>query len=344
LSCFLDKAQAWVHWYNQSTKIKSQKINLCLTSFPDKKYLMTNFTRRKFLLTSTVLMAGSFSGNAFDLKKKRPLLAFSTLGCPDWSLEKITDFAVQHNYKGIELRGLQRELDLTKCKEFSSPQNRSATVSLMKEKGLRFVDLGSSANLHFADAAVRQKNIDEAKRFIDLAQQINCNNVRVFPNILPKNQDVNQTMDLIASGLLLLGDHAKGSNVSVLLETHGDLVKSDDVEKIMKAAEHKHVGLVWDVSNMWTITKESPAAVYKKLKKYIRHTHIKDAKLVDGKLRYTLLGQGEVPIFEAIDLLSNGGYKGFYSFEWEKLWHPEIEEPEVAFADYVKVMKKHFNK
>ena len=21
------------------------------------------------------------------------------------------------------------------------------------------------------------------------------------------------------------------------------------------------------------------------------------------------------------------GYKGYYSFEWEKLWHPEIAEP-----------------
>ncbi|HUS02751.1 MAG TPA: sugar phosphate isomerase/epimerase family protein [Chitinophagaceae bacterium] len=304
---------------------------------------MTDLTRRKFLLTSSVLLAASFTGSGFDLKKKKPLLAFSTLGCPDWSFEKITHFAVQNNYKGIELRGIQRELDLTKCKEFSTATNRSATIRMMKEKGLRFVDLGSSANLHFADAAVRQKNLDEAKRFIDLAQQIGCANIRVFPNLLPKNQDANKTMDLIANGLLHLGEYAMGSNVYVLMETHGDLVKSDDVEKIMKAAEHKHVGLVWDVTNMWTITKEFPAAVYKKLKRYIRHTHIKDAKVIDGKVQYTLLGQGEVPIFEAIDLLTNGGYKGYYSFEWEKLWHPEIEDPEVSFADYAAVMKKHFN-
>jgi sugar phosphate isomerase/epimerase len=304
---------------------------------------MTDLSRRKFIKASTVLMAASFASTGFDLKKKKPLLAFSTLGCPDWSFEKITDFALQHDYKGIELRGIQRELDLTKCKEFITAEGRSATMRMMKEKGLRFVDLGSSANLHFADAAVRQKNLDEAKRFIDLAQQIECANIRVFPNMLPKNQDTNQTMDLIANGLLHLAEYAKGSNVYVLMETHGDLVKSDDVEKVMKAAEHKHVGLVWDVSNMWTVTKESPAVVYKKLKKYIRHTHIKDAKLVDGKEQYTLLGRGEVPIFEAIDLLSAGGYKGYYSFEWEKLWHPEIEDPEISFANYATVMKKHFN-
>jgi len=54
------------------------------------------------------------------------------------------------------------------------------------------------------------------------------------------------------------------------------------------------------------------------------------------------LGQGEVPIFEAINVLSKGGYKGYYSFEWEKLWHPEIVEPEIALADYSKVMKERF--
>ena len=30
-------------------------------------------------------------------------------------------------------------------------------------------------------------------------------------------------------------------------------------------------------------------------------------------------------------MLAANDYKGFYCFEWEKKWHPEIEEPEVAF-------------
>ena len=66
------------------------------------------------------------------------------------------------------------------------------------------------------------------------------------------------------------------------------------------------------------------------------------AKLVNGEAHYVLLGQGEVPIFSAIDVLRNGGYKGYYSFEWEKLWHPELLGPEIALADYPKAMRKHF--
>jgi sugar phosphate isomerase/epimerase len=303
---------------------------------------MMNATRREFLQKSALLIATLYAGDLFAIGKSKPLLSFSTLGCPDWSFKQITDFAVQHGYKAIEVRGIQRQLDLTKCKEFSSPQNIDATLKLIKEKGLRFINLGTSANLHFAEGAEREKNLEEARKFIDLAAKINCPYIRVFPNNFPKDQDKNTTMTLIAKGLSDLGNYAKDKKVMVLMETHGEVVMMNDIEKIMQLASNSNVGLVWDVANMWSVTKESPVDVYQKLKKYIHHTHIKDLKLIDGKDQYTLLGQGEVPIFQAIDVLYKAGYKGYYSFEWEKLWHPEIAEPEIALADYAKVMKQHF--
>jgi len=275
-------------------------------------------------------------------KKDKPLLSFSTLGCPDWSFTQIIDFAASHGYDGIELRGIQREMELTRVKELSTPQARQETLGIMKDKGLRFVDLGSSANMHVADPVDRQKNMDEGRRFIDLAQQLDCPFIRVFPNSFPKDQDKAATMDLMIKGLLELAGHAKGSQVSVLVESHGDLVKIVDLETVMKAARHPNAGMVWDVTNMWTITKESPVEAYKALHPYIKHTHIKDAKLVNGEAHYVLLGQGEVPIFSAIDALRSGGYTGYYSFEWEKLWHPEIGDSDVAIADYAKVMRAHF--
>jgi sugar phosphate isomerase/epimerase len=305
---------------------------------------MIEFDRRKFLKASTLLMTAPFVPTLVAMKKNKPFLSFSTLGCPDWSFQKIIDFAVANKYNGIELRGILRQMDLTKCTEFNTSQNIAATLSLMKDKNLFFVDLGSSTNLHIADSTERKKNLDEAKRFIDLAQKIKCPYIRVFPNDIPKDQEKIQTMDLITKGLLELGDYAKGSDVKVLIETHGDLVWTQDIQKVMESAFNEHTGLVWDVTNMWSITKELPVEVYNKLKKYIRHTHIKDMKMTDGKIHYVLLGRGEVPIFTAIDALENGGYKGYYSFEWEKLWHPEIDEPEIALADYPKVMLEHFNK
>ena len=299
-------------------------------------------SRRDFIKTTT--LAGlAIATTSFKFKKYTPLLSFSTLGCPDWSFDTIVNFAAANNYNGIEVRGIKRELDLPKCPEFNSKENIQNSLKLMQSKGLKFVDLGSSAEMHHIDETEKQKNLDAAKRFIDLAQQLNCPYVRVFPNDFPKDQERNATIEVIAKNLSALGDYAKSTNVTVLMETHGEVVHADDVLKIMQSVQSPHVGLVWDIVNMWSVTKESPDAVYDKLKSYIHHTHIKDLKIVDGKEHYVLLGKGESPVFEAIDILAKNNYKGYYSFEWEKMWHPEIDEPEVALADYPKAMMQHFN-
>jgi sugar phosphate isomerase/epimerase len=303
---------------------------------------MNNKTRRDFLKASTGLLGMAIAGPSSFFSLPTQLLSFSTLGCPGWTFPTILNCAVQNDYNGIEIRGILGQLDLTKCPEFSSAERIASTRKMVEEQGLRIVDLGTSAEMHHSDPAKRLSNLNEAKRFIDLAEQLNCPYIRVFPNNLPKDEKREATIDLIIKGLMELGEYAKGTKVSVLMESHGDAVDTLELKKIMDSANHQNVGMVWDVFNMWSVTKEPPTKVYQQLKKYILHTHIKDAKIINGKEHYTLLGKGESPIFEAIDVLYNDGYKGYYSFEWEKLWHPEIEEPEIALPDYPKVMRKHF--
>jgi len=53
-----------------------------------------------------------------------------------------------------------------------------------------------------------------------------------------------------------------------------------------------------------------------------------------------LLGQGTVGVQEIVRVLAAGGYDGIYSFEWEKVWHPDIAEPDIAIPQYAGVMTK----
>jgi sugar phosphate isomerase/epimerase len=292
-------------------------------------------TRRAFLETSAGLMALAALNPLFKENKKTEKLAFSTLGCPDWSLKQIVDCSVENGYKGFEIRGLAGEMDLPKCPEFNKT-NLPASLRLIKDNDIKIINLGSSVNLHFAQEDKRKSNLDDAKRFIDLAEQLECPFVRVFPDDLPPDQTVEQTLDLIISGLITLGEYAKGSNVSILLESHGKVVYKDMLLKIMAGANHPKVGLIWDFFNMWVVTKETPKEVFDTLGKYIKHVHIKDANLVDGKPAYCLIGQGVAPLREAMDSLKRSIYKGYYSFEWEKKWHPEIQDPEIAFPHFAK--------
>ena len=301
---------------------------------------MKLFSRKKFLLSGLSLVT---LPSLLSIKKETSLkLSFSTLGCPDWSFDKIIDFARDNQYSGIEVRGILRQMDLPLVPEFSNTETISTTMKKMNDRGLKFVDLGSSCALHFPKGEERTKNLDEGKRFIDLAAKLNCPYIRVFPNQIPKDRDRQETLNLIIDGLKELGDYASNTNVTVLMESHGELIYKKDLLFVMESAASPHVGLVWDVCNMWIVTKETPEEVYASLKPYIRHTHIKDLKIENGKEEYVLLGTGIVPIFQAIDLLYKNNYPGYYSFEWEKLWHPEIPDPQIALTDYPRAVKKHF--
>lgn len=303
-----------------------------------------NQDRRAFLGLTVGLLGTGLLSHAMPAKKQKMQLAFSSIGCPDWPLDRIVKFARDKGYQGIELRGLLRELDLPRSSDFNGPDKIRAARKMVEDNGLKFVCLGASAPLHHPEGAKREQSLDEGKRFIDLAEALGCPYVRVFPNNLPKDQDKAVTLQLIRQGLQTLGDHATKTKVAVLMETHGDLIQTADIVEVMQGLERPNVGLVWDFTNMWSITKEAPISVYPKLAPYIRHVHVKDYKMQDGKMRYTLLGQGMAPAFQALDLLQRAGYKGFYSFEWEKLWHPELEEPDTALEHYVQMMRSFENR
>lgn len=300
---------------------------------------MTN--RRTFIRQSAVLAGSLLAGQALLAgTAKSPLLSYSTLGCPQWPLAQILDFGAAKGYQGIEIRGILGELNLVKVPGFTSAAAIKVTKRQFADKNLKIVNLGASAEMHHADPAKRKANLDGGKAFITLAAELGCPYVRVFPNALPADQDRQATLNLIASGLRELGTFANGTGVTVLMESHGDLVHPEDILYILKQADSPNIGLVWDIYNMWTITGESPAKIFAKLRPYIRHTHIKDGIKVNGKENYQLLGRGEAPVAEAIKVLKQSGYGGYYSFEWEKMWHPEIAEPEIAIADFPTAFKK----
>ena len=296
--------------------------------------------RRKFIKSTGISVAAFALPEEFISKQKPPKLSFSTLGCPKWSLPEIVEFAALHEYQGIEIRTIQGELNLPKCPAFSKA-NRSDTIKMIADNGLVITDLGSSANMHHVDEILRQNNLDQAKRYIDLAANLRCPYVRVFPDKLPKDNNRKKILDAIVEALNELGAYTKGTGVRVLMESHGDLVQADELQFVMEQAP-KNVAMIWDILNMWALTKEPPSLVFNKLKKHIKHIHVKDAVFVNGQEKFVLLGKGEAPIKEAIQIIHKSNFKGFYSFEWEKMWHPEIEEPEVALAHYPKEILKYF--
>lgn len=269
---------------------------------------------------------------------KRFPIAFSTLGCPSWDWKTILGHASEWGYSAIELRGIRGEMDLTKRPEFNS-SNLSQSLKDLEAMDLRVSDLGASARMHEFEPAKRKEQLDEAKRFIDLAHRMKVPYIRVFGDKIVEGQPKQATVDRVISGLRELGQHARGSGVQVLIESHGDFPDSPTLLNLMKNVAMPEVGILWDTHHTYVMGKEQPVDTYSRLKSYIRHTHIKDSTGEGEDVHYVLTGSGRIPIREIVHVLATGGYRGYYCFEWEKAWHKEIEEPEVAFPQYAKMMR-----
>lgn len=296
-------------------------------------------SRRRFL--GVLAGAAAFPSIArAAARSKRLPIAFTTLGCPRWDWGTILRRAAEWGYAGVELRGLQGEMDLTKRPEFSAAR-RSATVKELDAAGLRIVGLGASARMHEADPVTRAAQLDEGRRFIDLAHQLKARYVRVFGDKVVAGQPRAATLERVVGGLRALGEHAKGSGVTVLIESHGDFCDSPTLLEILRGARLGTVGLLWDTHHTFVMGKEPPGVTFGAVGPYVRHVHLKDSRPQGNGVRYVLTGSGVVPVRDTVRVLVEGKYRGYFSFEWEKGWHPEIEEPEVALPHFARTIREY---
>jgi sugar phosphate isomerase/epimerase len=292
--------------------------------------------RREFLGACAVGVVASRFGWANESGNEARLpLAFSTLGCPAWEWMKILSFAQANGFAAIELRGVMGNVDLPTVPELA-PGRIAQSKKEVAERGLKISDLGASSQMHVADPEQRAKQMADARRFIDLASALEVPYVRVFGNEIKGPRE--EVIVRVADGLHQLGDYGGPKGVTVLIESHGDFVESPLLKEVLTRADSKNVALLWDAHHTFADGHEQPEKTVAELGPWIRHTHLKDS-VPDGKGRkYVLTGTGDVPVERQVLALRRMGYKGFYCFEWEKMWHADLAEPEVAFPDYERVV------
>jgi sugar phosphate isomerase/epimerase len=304
-------------------------------------------SRRQFLqMLSSAALAPMILGElrasepkAADTKPSQIPLAFSTLGCPAWEWNKILEFATHHGFAAIELRGLGGKLDLPSLPYFAADRIEQTKKEISASK-LKIACVSSSAQMYVEDPAKRETQLSDARRFIDLASTLEAPYVRVFGGKADSDKSPapdDATKARVAAGLRELGKYAGPRNVTVIIESHDHFTSSATLKDVLQAADSEHVGLLWDAHHTFATSNEDPEFTVKQLGPWIRHTHLKDSVGSGEDRKYVLTGRGNVPIQRQIAALRSIGYKGFYCFEWEKLWHPDIADPEIAIADYARV-------
>ena len=264
-------------------------------------------------------------------------ISFSTLACPDYSWTEIYSMAKDIGFDGIEIRGLGNDIFAVQAKPFTDEQ-LPKTVKKLKELGLSIPCLASGCSLK--DKSQRNKNIAEITQYIVLAGKLGTPYVRVLADTAPQAEGKVDD-DYAADLLRVLGTIAEGFGVTLIVETNGVYANTKRLRKLLDKIGSKGVAALWDMHHPYRYMNESPAETVKNLGPYIKYIHVKDSVIVDGKVQYRFMGEGDVPIREMLDSLRSIGYDGFISLEWVKRWATRLSDAGVVFPKFANYMREY---
>ena len=262
-------------------------------------------------------------------------IAFSTIGCPEWSWIEVTAMAKDLGFDGVEIRGLGEELHAAHALPFTD-QELPRTLERLQNLNLKLTCFSSGCCLK--DHARRQEILAEGFEYIDLAARAGVPFVRVLGDLAPEVQgEVDD--GVVARTLASLADYAQWRNVTVLIETNGVYADSSRLKSLLDTVAHPAVGVLWDVHHPYRYFAEGPQQTWAAIGSYIRHIHIKDSIIKDNRIQYRLLGHGDLPVQEILDLLEDQHFAGYVSLEWVKRWSRNLEDAAIVFPAFANTLQ-----
>lgn len=263
-------------------------------------------------------------------------VTFSTLACPNWPIQMVIAKASEFGYDGVEWRGgSQGHI------QPSAPAEQKATLRQMcADAGLMVLAVTAYTSFVSDNVVERQSNVDEVRRYADLASELGARFVRVFLGELPANTNPNaKTYENITGCLSRAAQHALSVGVGIAIEPHDNFARSSTVAPILdRTRSHSALGVIWDIGNAYA-TGEEAREGFELLKDRLAYVQVKDGKGRGEDWQLCSLGKGDVPLAQAFELLLANGYEGALSVEWEYAWHPELDPPEIALPAALQVVR-----
>lgn len=246
------------------------------------------------------------------------------------SYRQLIDLAAEYEMEAVE--GFCQyefvEPDIEKAKELRAYAD---------SKGIKFSCFSLFCNLVGED---RREQIERLKKYVEVCAVLGspyihhtiANEIEEPNNVLPHADEYyKRGIEAVRE----IYDHAEKFGVRAVYEDQGYLFNGVENFGRFLCDVDRNVGVVADFGNIYHVEEEIDDFI-KNFKDRICHVHVKDVKLSDkqlggglhtSKLNFmyeSILGEGCVRFKEAMKLLHDMGYDGYYSLEYGA---PEDDSP-----------------
>lgn len=248
--------------------------------------------------------------------------------------------------------GLQVYATATKLvKTEMSPAQRKDFLRMVKDHGLCFSALCGDLGKGFGNAELNPALVEESKRILDIALEMETNIVTTHIGVVPTEED-HPRYRIMQDACGELARYADTLGAHFAVETGPE--PASVLRHFLDGLHSSGVAVNLDPANLVMVNRDDPVAAVHTLKDYIVHTHAKDGRQLhacDPEIVYGVrpkdpdcvtdssfielpLGEGDVPFPAYLKALEDVGYRGFLTIEREVGEHPEKDI--AAAVDFLK--------
>lgn len=230
--------------------------------------------------------------------------------------------------KGIQVYATYGELSPKKL----VGAKRREFLSMVKDHGLVISALCGDLGHGFGDPAKNPGLIEDSKRILDLALELETNVVTTHIGVVPADP-AHPRYRILQDACSELAAYADGVQAHFAIETGPETAAT--LKGFLDTLNSKGVAVNLDPANFVMVTGDDPVQAVYTLRDYIVHTHAKDGRKLydlDPEIIYRVvedepvtspafielpLGEGDVPFDAYLKALDDIGYRGFLTIERE---------------------------
>ena len=255
-------------------------------------------------------------------------LSFSTNYWNEFTGDDFIDIASEYNFNGVEIHGIES------IKECVSSENISETYHKMTANKISIPCIDIIADI--GDPETTGEAVSETLEALDIAKKLRV------PYIRLRSSD-NGNDDTVREFVNKVMEPAEKAGVILLVETIGIYADTFRLAELLNSFATDSLAALWDFHYPYRVKGEEPAQTIKNLGAYVKHVHIKDSVVSDGRTEFALIGEGTLPVNDFMTCLRSINYDGFISIEWDPMWYSEINEPDIILPHYVSYMSRFEN-
>ena len=170
---------------------------------------------------------------------------------------------------------------------------------------------------HGAKERTRDDQMHLLQHSIDLCKQFDAPFIRIF-SFWRRGQLTPEVEEQIAAALVPAAEAAERAGVTLLLENEHAcyLGTGKETARMVEMVGSPALKMVWDPGNAFMAGEQPFPSGYEAAAPHVEHVHIKDAIVSkEGKLRWTVVGEGEIDYVGHFNALRAAGYTGAISLE-----------------------------